>query len=191
MEKTLDIWLEALKTQKILQEELHKTQGVSPGVEAAYLAVVAEVGEFLSEVKSQWAWWKREDKTFSTSSDKALEELADVLHFVLIVILLARGTNPEDSLRVDYHRYVSQNPSPRVIVLQDRAVHELLYLAGALSFVETSFSYTVNIAELLESVVELGQAFSLSVTPKKLLEVYKKKARVNLERWGADPSILG
>ena len=46
------------------------------------LATLDEIGEFTHELKGDWCWWKKSQEP--VNRNKALEELADVFHFVLI-----------------------------------------------------------------------------------------------------------
>ena len=50
------------------------------------LTTLDEIGEFTHELKGDWCWWKKSQEP--VNRNKALEELADVFHFVLIYELL-------------------------------------------------------------------------------------------------------
>lgn len=49
-------------------------------------ALLDEIGELNHTMKSRWCWWKKSQKP--ENFDDVLEELADVWHFSLMIILL-------------------------------------------------------------------------------------------------------
>jgi len=154
---------DVLKRQKVLQDYLKRTQGADPTDKEALLAAAAEMGEVLQAIKAHWAWWKRNDKKWTTiNRDEVLEELADVLHFLAIFVLKDRG--------VDF-KYSSRFEEAVFMIAERRSLVE-----NILSFLQ---SYTVTaIYRFMVVVTQLG------FTKEELYEAYMKKTEVNLKRWG-------
>lgn len=76
-----------LKKQDELNSAIMKEFGLTTiSKEQIDLATLDEIGEFTHELKGDWCWWKKSQKP--VDRNKALEELADVFHFVLIYELL-------------------------------------------------------------------------------------------------------
>lgn len=82
-----------LDRQRIYDQAVEKAHGVrirqldDSRIKAA---LTDEAGELNHELKSRWCWWKKTQEP--EDRDKVLEELADVWHFALMVIL--RLTEP-------------------------------------------------------------------------------------------------
>lgn len=76
-----------LKKQDELNSAIMKEFGLTAiSKEQIDLATLDEIGEFTHELKGDWCWWKKSQEP--VNRNKALEELADVFHFVLIYELL-------------------------------------------------------------------------------------------------------
>lgn len=72
-----------LKKQDELNSAIMKEFGLTTiSKEQIDLATLDEIGEFTHELKGDWCWWKKSQEP--VDRNKALEELADVFHFVLI-----------------------------------------------------------------------------------------------------------
>lgn len=68
----------------------YKTVGMS----RISLALDAELGEFVQEFKPMWVYWKENPGEVDRS--KALEELADIWHFFLSLMLWTLNTHGEE-----------------------------------------------------------------------------------------------
>ena len=76
-----------LKKQDELNSAIMKEFGLTTiSKEQIDLATLDEIGEFTHELKGDWCWWKKSQEP--VDRNKALEELADIFHFVLIYELL-------------------------------------------------------------------------------------------------------
>lgn len=72
-----------LKKQDELNLAIMKEFGLTTiSREQIDLATLDEIGEFTHELKGDWCWWKKSQEP--VNRNKALEELVDVFHFVLI-----------------------------------------------------------------------------------------------------------
>ena len=97
-----------LKKQDELNSAIMKEFGLTTiSKEQIDLATLDEIGEFTHELKGDWCWWKKSQEP--VNRNKALEELADVFHFVLIYELFyGKRTyldNPEYNLE-SYRDYM-------------------------------------------------------------------------------------
>lgn len=76
-----------LKKQDELNSAIMKEFGLTTiSKEQIDMTTLDEIGEFTLELKGDWCWWKKSQEP--VNRNKALEELADVFHFVLIYELL-------------------------------------------------------------------------------------------------------
>lgn len=72
-----------LKKQDELNSAIMKEFGLTTiSKEQIDTATLDEIGEFTHELKGDWCWWKKSQEP--VNRNKALEELADIFHFVLI-----------------------------------------------------------------------------------------------------------
>lgn len=72
-----------LKKQEELNSDIMKEFGLTTiSKEQIDMATLDEIGEFTHELKGDWCWWKKSQEP--VNRNKALEELADIFHFVLI-----------------------------------------------------------------------------------------------------------
>lgn len=135
-----------LKKQDELNSAIMKEFGLTTiSKEQIDLATLDEIGEFTHELKGDWCWWKKSQEP--VNRNKALEELADVFHFVLIYELFyGKRTyldNPEYNLESyrDYMPMVQMdigfgiaNALTRIIDLADSRLMYLLALSEHLGF---------------------------------------------------------
>lgn len=85
--------IEMLKEMLSMQEEydqmVFKAHGMSGygdiNSTMLYHALLDEVGELNHELKADWCWWKNTQG--EPDGEKVLEELADVIHFILMNVL--------------------------------------------------------------------------------------------------------
>lgn len=104
-----------LKKQEELNSAIMKEYGLTTiSKEQIDMATLDEIGEFTHELKGDWCWWKKSQE--SVDRNKALEELVDVFHFVLIYELFyGSGNYLTDSeygrrrLLHQYKRYFRMN----------------------------------------------------------------------------------
>lgn len=91
---------EMLKEMLSMQEEydqmVFEAHGMKNGYrdlrpDQIYLALIDEVGELNHELKADWCWWKNTQKP--VDREKVLEELADVVHFILMEVLYQESRN--------------------------------------------------------------------------------------------------
>lgn len=135
-----------LKKQDELNSAIMKEFGLTTiSKEQIDLATLDEIGEFTHELKGDWCWWKKSQEP--VNRNKALEELADVFHFVLIYELFyGKRTyldNPEYNLK-SYRDYIPMvqmdigfgiaNALTRIIDLADGRLMYLLALSEHLGF---------------------------------------------------------
>lgn len=78
-----------LTMQRKLDGEIFKAHGLigyeGISAERLDLALFDEIGELIHEIKSRWCWWKNHQEP--EDRKKVLEELVDVVHFVLMKLL--------------------------------------------------------------------------------------------------------
>lgn len=78
---------EMFTMQKALNEAILKEFGQdSMTGEKLELAIIDELGELTHELKGEWCWWKKTQK--SVDRKRVLEELVDVYHFVMTFELI-------------------------------------------------------------------------------------------------------
>lgn len=135
-----------LKKQDELNSAIMKEFGLTTiSKEQIDLATLDEIVEFTHELKGDWCWWKKSQEP--VNRNKALEELADAFHFVLIYELFyGKRTyldNPEYNLESyrDYMPMVQMdigfgiaNALTRIIDLADGRLMYLLALSEHLGF---------------------------------------------------------
>lgn len=74
---------EIIEMQKALDESIYNSNNTKFDLERTKLALFDELGEFNHELKADWCWWKKSQK--SKNRDKVLEELIDCLHFATTI----------------------------------------------------------------------------------------------------------
>ena len=158
------MWERALDRQQVLQECLRRVQGpnAAPTPEALLLAARVELGELLQKVKPRWAWWKRNDVAFTEDERAAvLEELADILHFVLGLALV----EPFSASRIVHVRPLS----------------------GSLVGLANQTFEAPAAPEFFAAIV--GLAGELGFSEHELFDAYMAKSLVNLRRWDAEECL--
>jgi dimeric dUTPase (all-alpha-NTP-PPase superfamily) len=85
--KDIELVKEMLRMQESLDQKIMKAHDLkSISKQQLNMAILDEVGELTHELKGNWCWWKKSQEP--VDRNKALEELVDVFHFVLIYELL-------------------------------------------------------------------------------------------------------
>ncbi|WP_304863202.1 dUTP diphosphatase [Faecalibaculum rodentium] len=90
-------WNHMLQLQRKLDERIIQGNGLT--YEDLYNsdryqhALLDELGELNHELKANWCWWKKTQAP--EDRDEVLEELADVWHFALMIILLLTDKRPD------------------------------------------------------------------------------------------------
>jgi dimeric dUTPase (all-alpha-NTP-PPase superfamily) len=143
---TQEMFETMLKKQEELNSDIMKEFGLTTiSKEQIDMATLDEIGEFTHELKGDWCWWKKSQEP--VNRNKALEELADIFHFVLIYELFYGKrkylTDPEqyrESPR-DYMPMVQMDIGfgiatalTRIIDLADSRLMYLLALSEHLGF---------------------------------------------------------
>lgn len=154
-------WKEALERQAELQRIQRERTGARPGMLELELAAKVELAEAAQRIKARWAWWRRNDKRFEVDREGFVEELADVLHFVLAGLLLTEARFRVGDLPVGAGRR------------NGRANGTVSNFVGV--FRESSFEALFHHL--------LGLALSEGVGEEEFFEAYMRKSAVNLERW--------
>ena len=83
--------LDMLERQHKYDRAIEKAHGIqirALGSDRLKAALLDEVGELNHAMKSRWCWWKKTQAP--EDRDEVLEELADVWHFALMIILQDR-----------------------------------------------------------------------------------------------------
>jgi len=158
------MWERALDRQQVLQECFRRVQGpnAAPTPEALLLAARVELGELLQKVKPRWAWWKRNDVAFTEDERAAvLEELADILHFVLGLAIV----EPFSASRIVHVRP----------------------LGGSLVGLANQTFEAPAAPEFFAAIV--GLAGELGFSERELFDTYMAKSLVNLRRWDAEECL--
>lgn len=120
------------------------------------LAIIDEVGELNHELKGLWCWWKETQP--SPNSDKVLEELVDVWHFVLMKhykVYKKDGYSAEDFVHVLYMGFKYETD------------HTFIY-----HFLSTNYE--------IGDVVAL--TFALGFEIEDVYKEYERKNKINHER---------
>lgn len=87
--------IEMLHIQEALDKSFMEYMGNDKlDIEKVKMALFDELGEVNHEMKAEWCYWKKSQK--SVDRDKLKEELADVLHFALTLHRLKYGFNYND-----------------------------------------------------------------------------------------------
>jgi len=79
------LWTSIAIMQKVLNNWICSIPGNRcPNAIELRIAVVAEVGELLNELGTEWKWWAKKKEI---DKEKVLEELVDVLHFYMSMVV--------------------------------------------------------------------------------------------------------
>lgn len=82
-----------------IQTELNNHYPRFPNKQELLTAIIAECGELAQAIKGEWCWWTRNGVPFENHSrDEIADELADILYFLLVGILLTHHSVLEDNL---------------------------------------------------------------------------------------------
>ncbi len=153
-----------------IQKELNSHLGATPTNEQLCWAIMAELGEFAQSRKGDWCWWKRQGKEFSSESrERQLDELADVLCFLLTGALAEKEMNEYFSLSSGNWEDRFERP-----VGDEQTLEEIL--ADLLSYAAEMF-FRVSICRFATACQHLG------FTQAEIETAYLKKVEVNKQRW--------
>lgn len=129
----------------------------TPTPTALRIAYLTEVGELAQEMKHTWAWWKKPGDR-PVRSERILSELADVLHFWLLIALREGWRMEGKQLEV-----TRRNAAVRPDTLLDS-------LYGPVHW------WTPR------TLCEIASRYGY--TPQDLADAYWAKTEENLRRWG-------
>lgn len=154
-----------LKKQDELNSAIMKEFGLTTiSKEQIDLATLDEIGEFTHELKGDWCWWKKSQEP--VNRNKALEELVDVFHFVLIYELFYGKrkylTNPE--------QYWGSPCSYMPMVQMDIGFGIANALISILKLVDGRLMYLLALSERLGFCLE------------EVYAAYMRKNAINTER---------
>ena len=154
-----------LKKQDELNSAIMKEFGLTTiSKEQIDLATLDEIGEFTHELKGDWCWWKKSQEP--VDRNKALEELADVFHFVLIYELFygkRKYLDDSECYRESPHDYLS-------MVKIDIGFGLANALISILKFVDGLLMYLLALSEHLGFCLE------------EVYAAYMRKNAINMER---------
>lgn len=154
-----------LKKQDELNSAIMKEFGLTTiSKEQIDLATLDEIGEFTHELKGDWCWWKKSQEP--VNRNKALEELADVFHFVLIYELLYGKRKYLDGS--ECYRESPRNYMP--IVQMDIDFGLANALISILKLVDGRLMYLLALSEHLGFCLE------------EVYAAYMRKNAINMER---------
>lgn len=77
---------ELLEMQRDLDKEFMKEFGITYddiSYEQYAMAIIDEIGEFVHTRKPDWCWWSKKQQNAVVDEKHSLEEMVDILHFVL------------------------------------------------------------------------------------------------------------
>lgn len=154
-----------LKKQDELNSAIMKEFGLTTiSKEQIDLATLDEIGEFTHELKGDWCWWKKSQEP--VNRNKALEELADVFHFVLIYELL----NGKRKYLTDPEQYWGSPCSYMPMVQMDIGFGIANALISILKLVDGRLMYLLALSEHLGFCLE------------EIYAAYMRKNAINMER---------
>lgn len=154
-----------LKKQDELNSAIMKEFGLATiSKEQIDLATLDEIGEFTHELKGDWCWWKKSQEP--VDRNKALEELADVFHFVLIYELLYG----KRKYLTDPEQYWGSPCSYMPMVQMDIGFGIANALISILKLVDGRLMYLLALSEHLGFCLE------------EIYAAYMRKNAINMER---------
>lgn len=154
-----------LKKQDELNSAIMKEFGLTTiSKEQIDLATLDEIGEFTHELKGDWCWWKKSQEP--VNRNKALEELADVFHFVLIYELLYG----KRKYLTDPEQYWGSPCSYMPMVQMDIGFGIANALISILKLVDGRLMYLLALSEHLGFCLE------------EVYAAYMRKNAINMER---------
>lgn len=141
-------------------------------------AILDEIGELNHEVKKYWCWWKKSQQ--EVNQDKALEELVDIWHFVLMKCESEFYIKPlilKDNLYIlDYINKIIENNN---VFSYPEALKMLV------SFISSNkIDGRYEKIQLLACVILLSTSLSFSI--EDVLKEYKLKNEINIKRQESD-----
>ena len=80
------LWNSVAIMQRLLNDWIWKVSGKMPKPVDVQIALIAEVGELVNELGSEWKWWSNGG---SVDREAVLEELVDVLHFYMSLVVFS------------------------------------------------------------------------------------------------------
>lgn len=154
-----------LKKQDELNSAIMKEFGLTTiSKEQIDLATLDEIGEFTHELKGDWCWWKKSQEP--VDRNKVLEELADVLHFVLIYELFYG----KRKYLTDPEQYRESPRNCMSIVQMDIGFGIANALTRIIDFVDGRLMYLLALSEHLGFCLE------------EVYAAYMRKNAINMER---------
>lgn len=129
--------IEMLHIQEALDNSFMKYMGNDKlDVKKVRMALFDELGEVCHELKAEWCYWKKSQK--SVDQEKLKEELSDVLHFVLTFHRITEGFYFNDGYLEDSRRFYSRfawYDILRIMSLPDSdTIYEYIILTEKLGF---------------------------------------------------------
>jgi dimeric dUTPase (all-alpha-NTP-PPase superfamily) len=157
-----------------IQTELNSHCPRFPNKQELLMAIVAECGELAQATKGDWCWWTRNGVPFQNRSrDEIADELADILCFLLVGILLTHHDvlgNNEQAYKTRIQAWESAWASSKPRWMPSSF---LAYLIRDSS----SYDFVISIA----SFVRLAR--SLGFVQEEVEAAYLRKVEVNKQRW--------
>jgi dimeric dUTPase (all-alpha-NTP-PPase superfamily) len=154
-------------------EALGAQLGHTPySIEDIYTAIQCEKGEVLQEVKSVWAWWKKEGDKQAIDKQKLKMELADVLHFTCLAFQKYHSI----VFMQDYLEATLDLP-----IISEPLVNAPFAILHFTATTELPLHKRLNIAKIIDCLFSFALTFGISV--QDLIEAYFEKGRINVERW--------
>lgn len=165
-----------------IQRELNSRIEENPSKESWEMALLYEVGELCDSLRDGmistscpgipgWVWWKRADRKPNISSrEKVIEELADILHFILCGTIMKFIPYSGGNIPVSLWEYgwdsAAQPSLPHV-------------LKNICCCTESTYRYFPLLAK------------SLGFSRSEIEEAYTRKAQKNRERWQEADAVSG
>lgn len=164
--KDIKLIKEMLQMQAKLDEAIMKEYGLTCiDEEKLRFAIIDEVGELTHELKGNWCWWKKSQEP--VNRNKALEELVDVFHFVLIYELFyGKRTYLLDDLGYDLESPRDYMP----MVQMDIGLGIATALTHIIDLADSRLMYLLALSEHLGFCLETVYA------------AYMRKNAINMER---------
>lgn len=152
---------EMFTMQKALNEAILKEFGEdSMTEEKLELAIIDELGELTHELKGNWCWWKKTQK--SVNRKRVLEELVDVYHFVMTWEMLDNENLEIEDLLLYYSYYLNR--------FGNGVQGDLNYFINNVSIERDKLEYLLDLTE------RLGFSFD------EVYQEYINKNRENYDR---------
>lgn len=154
-----------LKKQDELNSAIMKEFGLTTiSKEQIDMATLDEIGEFTHELKGDWCWWKKSQEP--VDRNKALEELVDIFHFVLIYELFygkRKYLDGSECYRESPHDYLP-------MVKMDIGLGIATALTRIIDLADSRLMYLLALSEHLGFCLE------------EIYAAYMRKNAINMER---------